>query len=478
MLSRKLLALLTSFSGSERKNFRKFLRSPFFNENVMLIQLFDIIEQYLSKPKEEVEKIELSKSSVWQKLYPKKAYSDVQMRRLSSDLNLLAQQYLSHKVFKNTSLGEQHYLIQALNNPKLTKHFVGAVRQARLENEKSPLQNADTHLENHRIEYQCHIHLDQLGYKRNDFENFENADYHLDCFYISTKLKTYCEALDYRGKMSINPNIQISPGFMDQIKESNYFQEPSIKVYYLAIQMMENSKDEVHFQQLKAYVNEHIDCFPAAELKFLYTLLMNYCIDTKINNGQEEYYTELFSLYKKTLDKTLIFEKGALPPNHYKNILTIAMHIKAFDWSESFIQTYTEKLPKENQENALNYNLAKLYFHQEDYEKVIEQLREVEYQNLQYALGGKLMLLKTYYELEEVTALDSLIESFRIYLRRNTRISRDLKQQYMNVLRFTRKLSILAPYDKSGLEKVATQIENCKALAAKQWLLSKVAEKR
>ena len=122
----------------------------------------------------------------------------------------------------------------------------------------------------------------------------------------------------------------------------------------------------------------------------------------------------------------------------------------------------------------MSYNLAKVYFHKEDYQKVIEQLREVEYKNLSYTMGGRLMLLKTYYELNELDALESLLDSYGIYLRRNKLISREVKQQLMNGIRFTRKLASLAPYDKPGIQKLKTQINNCKALAAKKWLLEKV----
>ena len=76
---------------------------------------------------------------------------------------------------------------------------------------------------------------------------------------------------------------------------------------------------------------------------------------------------------------------------------------------------------------------------------MIEQLQEVEYKNHVYALGGKLTLLKTYYELKEYIALDSLTDSFRIYIRRNKIISREVKQQYLNVLRFVKKLSSTIP---------------------------------
>ena len=184
----------------------------------------------------------------------------------------------------------------------------------------------------------------------------------------------------------------------------------------------------------------------------------------------------MFEIYKDALQEEIIFIGNEINFNHYKNIILVGLHVKEFVWVEDFIKTYTSKLPVDRRENALNYNLAEVYFQQNNYQKVIELLREVEYKNLIYALGGKLMLLKTYYELNEIAALDSLVDSFRIYLRRNRTISKDVREQYMNVLKFVKKLSGIAPYDRVGLEKVKEQIHECKALAAKNWILEKVQE--
>ena len=159
-----------------------------------------------------------------------------------------------------------------------------------------------------------------------------------------------------------------------------------------------------------------------------------------------------------------------------RNITTVGLQLKEYDWVENFIQIYTNYLPKAHRDNALNYNLAKVYFSQKKYDQVIEQLREVEYKNHMYALGGKSVLLKTYYELKEFSPLDSLIDSFRIYIRRNKIISKEVKQQYLNLLRFVKKLSGTIAGDQKAIEKIRAQIDKCKALAGKKWILEKVEE--
>ena len=240
--------------------------------------------------------------------------------------------------------------------------------------------------------------------------------------------------------------------------------------------MLLDTEEEDFYHQLKNLLNQRFDEFAYDDLKALYIHLRNYCIDTKINTGRSDYFRELFDLYKDQVQSGIILEDDIITTQSYKNIITVALHSKEFDWVEKFIQKYTDKLPTESQDNDRNYNLAKVYFHQEQYTKVIEQLREVGYKNVIYSLGGKLMLLKTYFELKEFLALDSLVDSFRIYLRRSSKIPKDVKQQYMNVIRFTKRLSSVQPGNQAVLLKIKEQVINCKALAAKRWLIEKINE--
>ena len=70
----------------------------------------------------------------------------------------------------------------------------------------------------------------------------------------------------------------------------------------------------------------------------------------------------------------------------------------------------------------------------------------------------------------------ALISSFSIFLRRNKLISKEVQQQYLNMLRFTRKLFHLPPFDHAALTKIQQELEACKSLAAKKWLIEKVAK--
>ena len=101
-------------------------------------------------------------------------------------------------------------------------------------------------------------------------------------------------------------------------------------------------------------------------------------------------------------------------------------------------------------------------------------MREVTDRNDRYTLGGKLLLLKTYFELEETRSLESLLHSFRLYLRRHPRISRQVREQYYMVLRFFKKLVRLNRFDRAEVDKLREEVSQQAGLPERNWFLAKL----
>ena len=477
MPSKKLMTLLQTFSSHELARFEKYLQSPYFNESKELELLFKLLAKKLTHSGRAADtEAALEKPGLWQQLYATQPYNDGQMRRLLSELTQHALSFVTFEYAQKKPLHTNILSLTVLKEAELSAHFQGVVRQVEALQQRSGVRNNDFHLYQQWIEEQSYQFVEKTERKPEMFEYLARADYHLDCYYFIQKLRNYCTWLDYQKIFSIESQLSLPPGFTEWINNKYYLEEPTIKGYFLLSQLLLLPEDDSNYYKLKDFVNNEGIQLDNNDKKAFYIFLMNYCIDKKINVGKREFFQELFSIYKTLLEKQLLLKKGEIPPGDYKNIVTVGLQVREFTWTESFIQQYTPKLPHEERENALTYNLAKVYFAQQQYKKVMEQLREVEYDDLTYALGGKLMLLKTYYELNEYLALDSLIDSFSVYLRRNQTISKEVRQQYLNVLRFIKKLSNVYPGDQPAIAKIEQQIQECKNLADKGWIVSKVEE--
>jgi hypothetical protein len=474
LISNKLILLLKTFSKHDLNRFKKYLASPFFNESPFIEQLYSIIIPVLLKKGKKQEESPLLKEAVWKKIFPNKPYNDIKMRRLSSDLLKQAFSFLAYNQYQSNPLREQTFLLQALNDAERSKHFEGLIKQFESHSTKNKIRDSDFHYYQQLIEHSKYEFNEK---SRKSFSTkLEKTNFHLDCYYFIKKLKNYCDVLGYKNFLPIDSEIQLIPHLFEHLEKEDFLAVPNIKAFYLVAKMFLHPQEETYFFQLKALLQDFTSTFSKADLSILYTHLMNYCIHKKINIGKSEFYQELFELYQITLQIFVNEGKEKLDLHRYKNMVTVGLQVKKYKWVENFIQVYTNSLDKEHRENALTYNLAKVYFYQKKYNQVIEQLSAVKYKNHIYALGGKLLLLKTYFELKEFIALDSLIDSFRIYIRRNKLISREVKQQYLNMLRFVKKLSNIMPGDKKALDKVRLNIDKCKALAGKKWILEKLEE--
>lgn len=474
MPSPKLLSLLEGFSRHGLNRFRKFLLSPLYNENRNLLALFDLVDTYLRDEGPKVKQLE--KKVVWKKLFGQAPYKDAILRRLSSELLQLGYTFFYLEECRAAEAQEKLALMRHFRSPAQEKHFRGLARQARALQEQSFQHGSRQYLFAYQLEEALHQQLEESSGGIDDFSHLERADAELDRFYYLQKLKHYCDALGYQSFLSKRPEIALPPGFTARLEEPELLESPLLRSYYLVSRMLANPEDERHFFELKALFFRRQASFSPQDRQALYIHLKNYCIHKKINAGFSAFFAELFELFKKGMQAGLLLKEGLLDPQDYKNIITVGLYVREFDWVEAFIQENTQRLPEAYQENALAYNLAKVFFHKKQYDKVIGQLREVEYKSLVYALGGKLMLLKTYFELGEFLALDSLIDSFRIYLRRKKEISREVRQQYLNVLRFVKRLSTVDTRDRGALAKIRREVESCTALAAKKWILEKIDE--
>ena len=86
------------------------------------------------------------------------------------------------------------------------------------------------------------------------------------------------------------------------------------------------------------------------------------------------------------------------------------------------------------------------------------------------------MLLKIYFELKEFTLLESHLDTMKVFIRRKKVIGYH-QTNYLNIVRFTKKILTTNLFDKSKKTKLREEIENEKILTEKEWLLEQL-EKR
>lgn len=418
----------------------------------------------------------LIKENIWKKLYGKESFGDVRFRKLGSDLLKLVEGFLSQEIYDDNVLQQGSNLIEAVSKKKIDKLYSSCVRNAQLLSEQQHQKPASFYYHQYQIE-KNYFELSEVELKRSEKSNVESIINNLDYFYLAEKLNWYSSVLSRKQLVSHEYQLLFIDEIIDHIKKHKYENIPTITIYFNALLTQTESNDE-NYHRLTEILEKNFSLLPRTELYQLYSSVLNYCI-LKLNQGNQSFLNEFHENVKYMLDTEIIFNEtnsGELNPWLFKNIVLNALRLAEYEWTEKFIKKYKERLPEEFRDNAVTYNLALVYFYQKKFDKVKEQLREVEYEDISYNLGSKSMLIAIYYEQDDFEALLSLCDTFKTYLNRHKDINEKQRFLYINYIQFVRKLTKIMPGDNKAVEQLKHEIKDAKGVASEKWLLEKLAE--
>jgi hypothetical protein len=159
----------------------------------------------------------------------------------------------------------------------------------------------------------------------------------------------------------------------------------------------------------------------------------------------------------------------------YKNIIRLGIGLGETAWTLAFFENYKQLLHPSKREAHYKFNLAFLQFKKNAFDAVIVTLRDLELEALEdplILLDTRRMLLRAYFELKEWQALDSLLKSFTILLKRQSNLGYH-QEMNLNLIKFTRMLmnEQVGKKQKTGIWE---EIELEPLLAERSWLLEKI----
>ncbi len=472
MQTSKLYSILYNFDKYEQNRLKKFLTSPYFNRNEALVLLFDLLIAHINEKSQD----DLEKSDLWSKIYPGESYDDVLFRKNCSDLLKLVEDFLAQQVFEQNPIHQASFLIEAVGKKKLEKLYNSTMKTARRLSSQQPYKTANFYLTQYQVEKNYYDLMEQ-EHDRTAKRNVEDILVNLDRFFLAEKLRFSCSVLSQISMVSHEYKLLFIDEIISHIEKYGYQDAPPIAVYYQIYLTLVDAENTSHYFKLIEFLDKHGDYFPRNEAEFIYQAALNYCMK-KINQGIKDFSQEYFNLIGILLNKELLLTDGELSPWHFRNIVGVSLRLGKYDWTEDFIKNYQKLLPIAMRDNAVSFNLAMLFFYQKKHNKVKELLQTVEYEDFSYNLNSKAMLLSSYYEMDEVEPLYSLMDSFRTYLNRHKDFSTSRRVLYTNLIKFTKQLTKIIPGDKKAIEKLKKEVEEAepKGIASITWLKEKIAE--
>ncbi|MBK7008468.1 MAG: hypothetical protein IPH36_07485 [Saprospiraceae bacterium] len=479
MKDRKITKALEKLTVYELNSFRKFLLSPYFNQNEAFVVFFDMLNEAKRTGKDPGQ---IESRDVWARIYGAESpYNDVKFRKLSSDFFALFEEFITQKELDNDGSEKLRLLMKAYTNRNLSDLFGSLIHHIEYNKKLHQNKNAEHYLNMYNIEraiMDINFHDNTIGRKveMDKVLNVEEMSYNLDVFFIAEKLRSYCTLLSWNQTFKLNKKI-IGIDVILKLAQSPFFKDyPPIAIYYLISVIKSHEGNTEDYYKLKDLLIANLHHFDKKEGKDLLDLVIGYCIGLA-NKNLPEFGGEALAWYKIGLERDIIIRDEHISPTTFRNIVLYALREGEYEWTEIFIQEYAKFLDPTVRESNVNFSLARVEWYNKNYKRVIQLLAYTDYKEVFQALLSRTLLLLSYYELNETESLESLFSSFKLYLDREKTLTKQRKEQYYSLIKFTRALTKIQSSNKVKLSKLKMEIEKKEAIVNKNWLLDKTDEK-
>lgn len=479
-----LIELLEDFSPKELLGFQNIVACSHFNTNRYVIKFLDVLVKKVINKSSLNEEMQLKiyplifeDLSASQTVLNKK--QKLQFNAKMSELTRLAETFLCIESIKNSDTKRFDLLLDVLLDRKQHRLFIKNLKKVdKLYNTKvTELNNYEFkfNIERYRLEY-----MYETGHWLKE-DNLNEIVEICDLYYLTHRMDFARTSMTFqRRKPNTNYDLSIFPLIKEETF-SKYFSEdyPIFMLEKASLELMNQLTEDSYFhfiEQLQKYEN-----FTTKKLLiYYYTIARNFCT-IMYKKGKVEFLTKKVDLLKFLDEKGLIIDGNSITLQQLKNIIGCGCLVGEFDWALSFAEKYTKYVDKRYRKEVKKYNLGYIAFEQKKYEEAISHLLDVDNFQISYDIDKRLLILKSYYELEknysEPTA--QLFRSIESFVIRNKQFTDFDKRVYKNTIRiFYNLYRYKHGIGKMQLSSLTEKVKRAKHIASKGWLLEKIEELR
>lgn len=457
-----LFAILQSLSATDRQSLRKFLHSPYHNKREDVQRLFD----YLTHEKQSL----TDRASVFSHLFPQQPFDAAALNHTVSLLTKRVEHWLALEQAQSEAPYWETCLARAYRQRDLAKLLQRSVQTATKTLSAQAYRNSGYYRAQMDLQQEAFFGLRRHGRNKGiDLHTLSEAQ---DLALIAEKLRVGCLLISHRNLTRVEYRSELLDVTLALLHHHPYLEIPAIAVYYHGYLAQTAPEPEPHFYALAHLLQAHAALFPMEELHDIYLIAINFCIK-KINLGGEAWFHNIFDLYKKGLDIGVFMENERLSRWTFNNIVSTAIRVRELDWAKSFMRDYAAALDPATREATRAFNLARVFYEEKNYAEALRVLHQMEYDDVLEILNAKALRMKLFYKLGEWQALDSLLDSITVYLRRKKVLGYH-KENFANTVSAMRKLISLNPYDPTARAAFAETVQAYKVLTERKWFLEQV----
>ncbi len=428
----KVTDLLGRMDAREFKRFDLFVHSPFFCQHAGTIQLFEYLAP--AHPHFEGKGFDDFAASCHAGQLTRTRF-----HLLNSYLYQQALDFLTQEEFRSQSLLHQQVTIDALRNKELFREAERRHQAATTQLREQEPFDTDNFVHHFRLTLQA-LDLSLLQGMRNGKPPLPEVFRVLDEFHLSYQLKYLLTAQTLFRMMGLDfPQARLE-ACLEQVQARPDDWQPVTQIF-LHLNLLLRGYGDEHLRQLETLLDQYALRMSESERMNVYGYLQNHFNQTD-SEGEPNALRNLFQLFQRMEREELILGRGEFTEHLVRNMTIAACRLEEFGWIQAFLDRNEKEIRKSVGSNIYAYVRAFLDFSRGNHSEALRRLRDVEFTDVFYRTGHQSLLLRIYYELEDIEALEGLVQTFRRFLNRSRTMSerrKDYNRNFLSVLKLLLK---------------------------------------
>lgn len=389
-------------------------------------------------------------------------------------LVLEVKKYLHQQRYNADPVNQSFNLIQSLQERGLISEFELELKRFQKTLRSAKVSSVEKRYWKFRIDDLLHEHLVTHDKRVSDV-GLNKSSLSLDRFFEIQKLAYLCSGITRERIMNVEIPIRYKEEVLQNLDAQLAEEDADLRLWKDAYTLCNGEGGMKVYRRFKESLDKqkHIS---SKELANLYVIQAR-SVSNVFKPGTSKFYQELFDNYQASEKRALLLFANVLPPALFNNICTVGIKIGEFDWLLKFIKKYKNYLPEENRSAYLNLAVARIRFQTNKFEIARKMAMDSQAIDIDLKLGAKRLILKASFELKDWQFLESQLNTFKVYLHREKKLSEIHIKLHKTFYQAMRKAwKTFSHPDHIELEALRTFCSGEKRLIDRDWFVSKMEE--
>lgn len=471
----KLFDLLKSISEKEFLSLKKFVTSPVFNSNPLMLHLYDyILENY-----EAVNDNSVSKYDIYKATFGNEKYNDTKYWKIISLFASLIDKYLMFNQYELDRHYQRNILLEAYRSRNLQKQFASLSKNIKKKHEEEFNKGLNFLLNQIHYYFQNISYLGTSDHHALD-KDIEKLFENLRMFFVMTNIVSVSIISNLKKDFIANSlsKLWLFEDLVDYLnKNKSYVKKNYLTVYifFLIILSKIHPDEEKYYFEAKKIIWQNREKFSSNLLRHMFLNILDYSFN-KLTSGNEKFLREMFEINKLMDENSLTLFGEYIQGEYFYSVIEHSTMLKQTSWAEDFAAKYKHYLSEGHRKSIVKLGLSRIAFANKDFNTSMQHLLTVENINPYFYLSQKILLIQNNYEIKNFDTIQFILETLSKYLKRRIDISNDLKDNYVKFLYYFRKLKTISTKKRYLLFNLERQLIKEKFFLQKNWFMEKINE--